>query len=561
MPAWLKHYRRDLLAGDIGAGIIVALMLIPQGMAYAIVAGLPPVAGLYASILPAVAYAMFGSSMVQSIGPAAITALMVASALAGLAPAGSALYATLAAQLALMAGAVLFLSGLFRLGFLSSFLSRPVMSGFTTGAALLIAEGQLAPLLGVGSLASVTTAGSPGAAIGLGSLLALWLAKTSLARLLAKAGMRRSWADIAARLAPVFVLGVAAAAVVYLGWAGGAVRTVGSVPAGLPDIALVTSADHWRALLTPSLLIAFMIFLTSQSAAQSLAQRRGERIDTNSELLGLGAANLATAVSGGFVVSGSISRSAVNYDAGANTPLASVFSAGLLLLALVAPTGWLSFLPMPALAATIIVAVMGMIDLVTLKQAWGYDRGDAGALLATMAGVLLLGVEAGVVVGVVLSLATLLWRSSRPHIAVIGKIPGSEHFRNVQRHQVETLPGVLLLRIDAGLFFGNIDAVIDRLNKLLGERQQRGETMRHVVLVMSGVNLVDMTGLYALNELNNSLKQQGITLNLSEVTGPVMDRLQRSGLLRHKLSGEVYLSTAQAFRELAALTSATPSAT
>lgn len=278
-------------------------------------------------------------------------------------------------------------------------------------------------------------------------------------------------------------------------------------------------------------------------------------------MLGLGAANLATAVSGGFVVSGSISRSAVNYDAGANTPLASVFSAGLLLLALVAPTGWLSFLPMPALAATIIVAVMGMIDLVTLKQAWGYDRGDAGALLATMAGVLLLGVEAGVVVGVVLSLATLLWRSSRPHIAVIGKIPGSEHFRNVQRHQVETLPGVLLLRIDAGLFFGNIDAVIDRLNKLLGERQQRGETMRHVVLVMSGVNLVDMTGLYALNELNNSLKQQGITLNLSEVTGPVMDRLQRSGLLRHKLSGEVYLSTAQAFRELAALTSATPSAT
>ena len=561
MPAWLKHYRRDLLAGDIGAGIIVALMLIPQGMAYAIVAGLPPVAGLYASILPAVAYAMFGSSMVQSIGPAAITALMVASALAGLAPAGSALYATLAAQLALMAGAVLFLSGLFRLGFLSSFLSRPVMSGFTTGAALLIAEGQLAPLLGVGSLASVTTAGSPGAAIGLGSLLALWLAKTWLARLLAKAGMRRSWADIVARLAPVFVLGMAAVAVVYLGWTGGEVRTVGSVPAGLPDIALVTSADHWRALLTPSLLIAFMIFLTSQSAAQALAQRRGERIDTNSELLGLGAANLATAVSGGFVVSGSISRSAVNYDAGANTPLASVFSAGLLLLALVAPTGWLSFLPMPALAATIIVAVMGMVDLVTLKQAWSYDRGDAGALLATMAGVLLLGVEAGVVVGVVLSLATLLWRSSRPHIAVIGKIPGSEHFRNVQRHQVETLPGVLLLRIDAGLFFGNIDAVIDRLNKLLGERQQRGETMRHVVLVMSGVNLVDMTGLYALNELNNSLKQQGITLNLSEVTGPVMDRLQRSGLLRHKLSGEVYLSTAQAFRELAALTSATPSAT
>ena len=550
MPSWLKHYRRDLLAGDLGAGVIVALMLIPQGMAYAIVAGLPPVTGLYASILPALAYALFGSSMVQSVGPAAITALMIASSLSGMAAVGSELYATLAAQMALMAGVVLCLCGLLRLGFLSNFLSRPVMSGFTTGAALLIAGGQIAPLLGVDSLSSLASASWNSATIGLGSLLALWLAKSALDPLLRRLGIGRTWFDVLSRLAPVFILVVAALLTHYLGWGRGEVKTVGAVPSGLPSIAFAASSDHWRTLLSPALLVAFMIFLTSQSAAQSLALKRGERVRADSELLGLGIANIASGVSCGFAVGGSMSRSAVNYAAGANTPLASIFSALWLLLALVAPTAWLSFIPMPALAATIVVAVLGMIDLAAIKQAWGYDRSDAAALLATLGGVLLLGVEEGVVLGVVLSLATLLGRSSRPNIAVLGKIPGSEHFRDVERHAVETLPGVLLLRIDAALFFGNVDALLDRVAKLLQQRQQRGEAIRHVVLVMSAVNLVDMTGLFALNELNTNLEKQGISLSLSEVKGPVMDRLARSGLLRHKLSGQVYLSTAQAFRSL-----------
>ncbi|MBP6683712.1 MAG: sulfate permease [Halioglobus sp.] len=551
MPSWLKHYRRDLLAGDLGAGVIVALMLIPQGMAYAIVAGLPPVTGLYASILPALAYALFGSSMVQSVGPAAITALMIASSLSGMAAVGSELYTTLAAQMALMAGVVLCLCGLLRLGFLSNFLSRPVMSGFTTGAALLIAGGQIAPLLGVDSLSALASASWNGAAIGLGSLLALWLAKSALDPLLRRLGIGRTWSDVLSRLAPVFILVVAALLTHYLGWGRGEVRTLGAVPSGLPSIAFAASSDHWRALLSPALLVAFMIFLTSQSAAQSLALKRGERVRADSELLGLGVANIASGVSCGFAVGGSMSRSAVNYAAGANTPLAGILSALWLLLALVAPTAWLSFIPMPALAATIVVAVLGMIDLAAIKQAWGYDRSDAAALLATLGGVLLLGVEEGVVLGVVLSLATLLGRSSRPNIAVLGKIPGSEHFRDVERHTAETLPGVLLLRIDAALFFGNVDALLDRVAKLLQQRQQQGETIHHVVLVMSAVNLVDMTGLFALNELNTNLQKQGIALSLSEVKGAVLDRLVRSGLLRHKLSGQVYLSTAQAFRSLA----------
>jgi SulP family sulfate permease len=384
MLIWLRNYRRDLLAGDIGAGIIVTLMMIPQSMAYALVAGLPPVTGLYASILPPVAYALFGSSMVQSVGPMAITSLMIGTALATLAPQGSALSMVLAGQMALIAGAILFLSGVFRLGFVAGFLSRPVMSGFTTGAALLIANGQLGPLLG-GPLANIHL---PSAIIGLASLLALWLAKTYLARALAALGASGKVAEMLTKLAPVVVLIAATAAVAVLDLAAAGVKVVGEIPAGLPALALAVSAEHWQPLLMPSLLIAFMIFLSSQSAAQSLAHRRGERIVSNRELLGLGAANLASAVSGGFAVTGSISRSAVNYAAGANTPLASIISAGLIVLALLVPTTWISWLPLPALAATIILAVLGMIDVATLRDAWRHDRSDAAALLATTAGVL-----------------------------------------------------------------------------------------------------------------------------------------------------------------------------
>ena len=547
MLLWLRRYRRELLAGDIGAGVIVALMMVPQGMAYAIVAGLPPVTGLYASILPPIAYALFGSSMVQSVGPMAITSLMIGTSLAAFAPPGSSLSVILAGQMALMAGVMLFLSGIFRLGFFASFLSRPVMSGFTTGAALLITGGQIEPLLG-GPLAAIHL---PSAIIGLGSLLALWVAKQHLVRGLSALGLAQRLAETFAKLAPVMVLVMATVAVDRLNLVQAGVKVVGDIPSGMPDIALILSAKHWRPLLVPSLMIAFMIFLSSQSAAQSLAHKRGERITTNHELLGLGAANLASAVSGGFPVTGSISRSAVNYTAGANTPLASVISACLIVVTLAVPTTWVSLLPLPALAATIVLAVLGMIDLTTLQDAWRYDRSDAGALLATLAGVLLLGVEEGVILGVVLSLATLLWRSSRPHIAVIGRIPGSEHFRNVERHHVETLPDVLMLRIDADLFFGNVDAVVDHLDRLLKARSAEGLATRHVVLVMSAVSLVDTSGLYALQEINRTLQERQIKLHLSEVKGPVMDRLQYSDLLSRQLSGQVFLSTAQAFHSLA----------
>jgi SulP family sulfate permease len=542
MLHWLRHYRRSLLAGDISAGVVVAMMMIPQGMAYALVAGLPPVVGIYASIVPPILYALFGSSMTQSVGPMAITSLMTAAALAPLAAAGSGLYTVLAAQLALISGVVLLACGLLRIGFVANFFSRPVMSGFTIGAALVIAWGQIGPLLG-GSLQSPHL---PSAALGIGSLVVLLLARSYLAALLRLAGLSPANADVGARLAPMIVVVGATVLSALLQLPANGVHITGPVPSGLPELNLATSAGHWRALLQPALLIGFVIFLVSMSAAQTLALRRQEKLKSNFELIGLGVANVGSALTGGFPVTGSISRSAVNFSAGANTPLASIITAALLAVALVGPTDWLALLPLPALAATIIVAVLGMLELTTLRTAWRYDRSDALALLATAGGVLVLGVEAGVVVGVLLSMANLIWRASRPHIAILGRIAGSEHFRNIDRYPAQTLPDVLMLRIDANLFFGNVEAVNERVE----EEVKAHPDTRHLVLVMTAVSEIDTSALFGLAELNEALRQRGIGLHLAEVKGPVMDRLKESNLIG-TLNGQIFLSALLAVEHLA----------
>ncbi|MES2317460.1 MAG: sulfate permease [Pseudomonadota bacterium] len=542
MLLWLRQYRRSMLAGDISAGIVVAMMMVPQGMAYALVAGLPPVVGLYASIVPPLLYALFGSSMTQSVGPMAITSLMTGAALASLgATPGTGLYLVLAAQMALISGAVLLLCGLLRIGFIANFFSRPVMSGFTIGAALVIAWGQVGTLLGGG----VRQPHLASAALGLGSLAVLMLARSHFAALLRRFGVKASVADVCARLAPMFVVvgATVLSSVLQLDLLG--VRITGTVPSGLPSLNLAMSNAHWGKLVQPALLIAFVSFLCSMSAAQTLALRRQEKLQSNYELIGLGVANLGSALTGGFPVTGSISRSSVNFAAGANTPLASVIAAILLGLALVAPTGWLALLPLPALAATIIVAVLGMLELATLRTAWRYDRSDALALLATAGGVIVLGVEAGVIIGVLLSMANLIWRASRPHIAVLGRIPGSEHFRNVDRYPAETLPDVLMLRIDANLFFGNVEAVNARVEEQINSHP----ATRHLVLVMTAVSEIDTTALFGLSDLNQSLKRRDIGLHLAEVKGPVMDRLKESDLPA-ALTGRIFLSAALAVEHL-----------
>lgn len=555
-PGWLRDYRAAWAAGDLTAGLVVAVMLIPQSLAYAMLAGLPPQMGLYASILPIVAYALLGSSMTLAVGPVAVASLMTASALQPLAAAGSPEYVLLAMQLALVSGVMLLAFGALRLGFLAYFLSHPVISGFISGSAILIAIGQLKYILGVqvGGDNVVATAANLVAAlprtqpatlaIGAASLLFLWFARRFLAKWLVRAGLAAKPADLLAKLAPMaaVIVSTGVVAAFRLDRSAG-VSIVGAVPQGLPALALpLPGLAALQQLWLPALLISLVGFVESVSVAQSLALRRQQRIRPNSELLGMGAANVASALSGGYPVTGGFARSVVNFAAGANTPLAGVVSAALMAVVLAGLTGLFHYLPHAVLAATIIIAVTGLIDTATLKEAWHYDRADALSLLATAGGVLLLGVEAGILAGVALSLGALVWRSSRPHMAVVGRVPGTEHFRNVERHAVQTVPGLLAVRVDESLFFANAAAVQDRIEALLAA----DPAARQVLLICSAVNQIDATALGMLGELERSLAAQGITLLLAEVKGPVMDRL-RPTELGQRLHGKVFLSVHDAF--------------
>lgn len=556
LPSWLKCYRRPWLSGDLTAGLIVTVMLIPQSLAYAMLAGLPPQVGLYASMLPLLAYAMFGSSMTLAVGPVAVASLMTASALAPLAAPGSDLYITLAIVLALMSGLILFIAGLLRLGFLAYFLSHPVISGFISGSAILIAIGQLKYLLGVslpGGSAIATLTGlfdqievinPTTATIGLGALLFLFLARSQLTRLLTFLGLPVRQAELMTKLAPMAVVIVSTIIVGVMGLdQSAAVSIVGSVPSGLPAIQIpAISGSQASALYLPALLISLVGFVESVSVAQSLALKRGQRISPDRELLGIGAANIASALSGGYPVTGGFARSVVNFSAGANTPAAGVISAVLMAIVVFAFTDWFYYLPVSVLAATIIVAVLGLVDWHALREAWRYDKADALSLLLTMAGVIFLGVEEGILLGVALSLAVLVWRSSHPHMALVGRVPGTEHFRNIDRHQVETLPGLLALRIDESLYFANAPMIEAKIEALI-EAHPDTDTL---LLILSAVNQLDSTALGMLTDLEKNLAARNIILQFAEIKGPVLDRL-RATTLGDVMRDRVFLSTHAAF--------------
>ncbi|MCY7318099.1 MAG: sulfate permease [Ramlibacter sp.] len=556
LPEWVRRYQPGWLAGDLTAGLIVTVMLIPQSLAYALLAGLPPEVGLYASILPIVAYALLGSSMTLAVGPVAVVSLMTASALQPLAAAGSAQYLALAMQLSLLSGVMLLAFGALRLGFLAHFLSHPVISGFISGSAVLIAVGQLKYILGLkvagsgvletvtGLLEALPQTRPATLAIGVASLAFLLLARRYLAPALQRLGLPPKAADVMGKLAPMAAVIVSTAVVglFRLDQSAG-VSVVGAVPQGLPRLALsVPGPDALAQLWLPALLITLVGFVESVSVAQSLALKRRQRIRPNRELVGLGAANVASALSGGYPVTGGFARSVVNFAAGANTPLAGVVSAALMALVIAALTGLFYYLPHAVLAATIIVAVTSLIDIGTFRQAWHYDRADALSLLATAAGVIALGVEAGILTGVTLSLGLLVWRSSHPHIAVVGRVPGTEHFRNVERHAVQTVSGLLALRVDESLFFANATVLEDRIEALLA----KDATVRRVLLICSAVNQIDVTALGVLTQLERSMAARNIELSLAEVKGPVMDRL-RPTELGQRMQGRVFLSTHEAF--------------
>ncbi|GEM_PF-2492672 len=434
MLAWARHYDRAAATKDSLAALIVTLMLIPQSLAYAMLAGLPPVTGLYASMLPLIAYTLFGTSRTLAVGPVAVVSLMTAAALGPLFAPGSAEYAAAAMLLALLSGAVLLLMAVLRLGFLANFLSHPVISGFISASGILIALGQLKHILGISIggenavqlLAALLTA-LPGAhlptlAIGGSSLLFLYLVRSRLSTWLQHLGMSPHIAGTLTKIGPVAALLLAIAAVSAFRLADVGVRVVGEVPRGLPSLSLpMLDPSLVLQLLPAAVLISLVGFVESVSVAQTLAAKRRERIEPNQELVALGGANVAAALSGGFPVTGGFARSVVNFDAGAQTPLAGALTAQGIGITVLLFTPLFHNLPHAVLAATIIIAVLSLVDLSALRRTWRYSRQDAAAMAATMLGVLLIGVESGILLGVGLSLLLFLWRTSQPHIAVVGQ--------------------------------------------------------------------------------------------------------------------------------------------
>lgn len=555
---WGRQYDRSTAAQDGLAALIVTLMLIPQSLAYAMLAGLPPVTGLYASILPLLAYAVFGSSRTLAVGPVAVVSLMTAAALDSTFAAGSPAYIGAAMLLALLSGLMLAAMAFLRLGFIANFLSHPVISGFISASGILIAIGQLKHILGIPAAGNTLVQMLPSLAhnlpalhwptlmIGASSLAFIWWTRSRLKPLLMRLGVPAALAGNLTKAGPVLAIILSIAVVSSLQLEQAGVQIVGTIPQGLPGLMLPT-LDYALALqlLPAALLISLVGFVESVSVGQTLAAKRRQRIQPDNELLGLGTANLAAAFSGGFPVTGGFARSVVNFDAGAQTPMAGVLTAVGIAISVLLLTPFLHDLPQAVLAATIIVAVLSLVDLRAVQHTWRYSRQDGAAQLATLGGVLLLGVEAGILLGVGLSLLLFLWRTSRPHMAVVGQLPRSEHFRNVERFDVVESPSVLSLRVDESLYFPNARFLEERIGELIAGRP----LVRHLVLMCPGVNLIDASALESLESIAERLHTAGVQLHLSEVKGPVMDRLKRSDFLEH-FGGQVFVSQFEALRAL-----------
>lgn len=556
---WGPQYSRENLSQDGFAAFIVTLMLIPQSLAYATLAGLPPVVGLYASVAPLLVYAVLGSSRVLAVGPVAVVSLMTAATVAEHAAAGTHAYWQVAMTLALLSGALLFLMGLLRLGFLANFLSHPVISGFITASGLLIALSQVKTIMAVKAegdhffdLLLVLIAQAP-SAHGLTLILGVvtigflvWVRK-GLRPLLIRFGLPLGLADFCVKAGPVAAIVLSSLLAWALDWQEKGVKLVGAIPQGLPPLTVpIWDPALWRELLVPALLISAVGFVESVSVGQTLAAKRRQRIEPDQELIALGASNLSAAFTGGFPVTGGFSRSVVNFDAGAQTPAAGVFTALGIALASLFLTPALYFLPQVTLAATIVVAVLALVDFGVLKSTWLFSKLDFIAAATTLFTTLLLGVESGLFLGMLVSWALFLFRASRPHIATVGLLPGTEHFRNVSRHEVIVSPRLVCLRVDASIFFANARAIEDRINAEVALRPR----LEHVVLQCSAVNDIDASALESLQAISTRLQESGIALHFSEIKGPVMDKLKRTGFLKD-LHGQVFMTSYQA---LAALT-------
>ncbi|WP_340122218.1 SulP family inorganic anion transporter [Methylobacter svalbardensis] len=552
---WLKSYTREEFNGDLFAGIITAILLVPQGIAYAVLAGLPPQLGLYASILPPVLYALLGTSRTLSVGPVSIAAIMIASALT--APEISILGNPVQSALILSAesGIIMLLMALLRMGGLVNFISHPVLTGFTSGAALLIIGSQLPQLFGIKMpscglnpacfSAIFQTFNIAVMLIGFSALGLLVFFGKPIVFILKKAGLPVPLITAISKCGPLLTIILATLAVSYFNQE---MAVVGHVPSGFPALNInFGSIEKWRLLLPYSGFIALIAYVESVAIAKVTANLRGEKIAPNQELIALGTANLAAAISGGMPVAGGFSRTMVNFAAGARTQMAMLIAAGLLALAVIFFSPWFENIPKAALAAIILVAIIPLVKLSNIAVTWRYDRGDGIAEIATLLGVLVYGIEEGITLGIILTLISHLRKTSKPHIAVVGRLPGSEHYRNIKRHRVETWPQLLLLRVDESITFANINYIEEFINAELRQQQD----IKHIVLIFTSISDIDTTALEVLENLNQSLQASNMTLHISEAKGPVLDKLEKTDFIEQLKPGKVFFHTEDAVRELA----------
>ena len=552
---WGRGYGGVTLTNDLVAAAIVTIMLIPQSLAYAMLAGLPPEIGLYASILPIIAYALFGTSRALAVGPVAVISLMTLTAASAVAAPGSAEFIAATLVLALLSGLILIVMGVLRLGFLANLLSHPVVSGFITASGIIIATSQLKSLLGIKAsgeaLPELVTTLIENAkdtnpytlAIGVIATGFLFWVRKGLKPMLVGFGLAARPADLVAKAGPIVAVALSILAVIAFDLEAKGVKVVGDIPQSLPPFTVpLFDPELWQRLAIPALLLSIIGFVESVSVAQTLAAKKRQRIVPDQELIGLGAANVAAAFSGGYPVTGGFARSVVNFDAGAETPAAGAFTAVGILLAALFLTPLLASLPIATLAGTIIVAVLSLVDFKTPRAIWHYSKADFAAMAATIAVTLLIGVEPGVMAGVGLSLALFLWRASRPHAAIVGRVPETEHFRNVKRHKVFTDPRILTIRIDESLTYLNARW----LEEFVLEEIAAHPKLKHLILMASAVNAIDASALESIEAINHRMADAGVCLHLSEVKGPVMDALERGHFL-HELTGRVWLSQNEAF--------------
>ena len=563
---WAKNYQKSTFLDDSIAALVISMMLIPQSLAYAMLAGLPPQAGLYASLLPLIAYALLGSSGPLSVGPFAITSIMTATALAGsiatnnFTPSQSLIAA---AMLALFSGLFLLAFGFFRLGFLTNFISFPVVTGFIAASAMIIASSQFGSIFGLTihsddffhTLTQVVQqldqVNIPTLIFSLLLLLFLFFVPKSLRSLILKFTQHELLADSLSKATPVLAIVISIVAVISFDLQSMGIKVIGDIPSGLPVLSvpdwqsLELSNKDWKGLLNSALLISIIGFISSLSAAQTFAAKQRQRINPNQEAIALGIANLSASASSAFPVSASLSRSAVSFNAGAKTPAASALTAISIFLCCLYLTPYLYYLPIVTLAAMILLAVITLFDLKAIKRTYAYSLKDFSALMITLILTLTQGLEWGLISGILVSIGLHLYRSSSPHSAILGLVPNTEHFRNVERHDVITDDEIISLRIDASLYFANTRFLADKINELVALHPKA----KHLVLTCSAINDIDASAIESLLAVNMYLTEAGMSFHLSEVKGPVMDRLQRSSFIE-QLNGNIYLSHHQAWLDL-----------